>query len=96
MLEAIPLVIGMAHDYSLETRIRCAIQAHTEAGETPRTLVMNKGTWLQLVSEFEGTTFDTDYYWLPAAGSGSSISFFLGIPILLKDFVADMEVLVGV
>lgn len=96
MLDAIPLVIEMAHDYSLETRIRCAIETHREAGEEPRTLVMNTNTWLQLVGEIEGTKFDTDYYWTPAAGAGSKVTFFKGIPILLKDFVADMEVLVGV
>lgn len=96
MLDAIPLVIGMAHDYSLETRIRCAIETHLEAGVEPRTLVMNPETWHRLLLEFEGVKIGTDYYWAPAAGAGSNVTFFLGIPILIKDFVADMEVIVGV
>lgn len=95
MLEGITLVIELAHDHSLETRIRCAIEAHQEAGEEPRTLVMNADTWHQLMSEVEGFKYGVDYYWAPKVGE-SEITFFHGIPILIKDFVADMEVLVGV
>lgn len=89
-------MIELAYDHSLETRIRRLIEVHREGGDEPRTLVMNTGTWHALVDELEGRTYNHSYYWYPTAKGDDKISFFLGVPILLKDFVADMEVLVGV
>lgn len=88
-------MIEMAHDYSLETRIRCQLETHLAAGDEPRTLVMNSETWHLLLDELEGVAYGTSYYWAPITGD-NPVPFFKGIPILIKDFVADMEVLVGV
>lgn len=91
---AVDLVIGLAHDYSIETRVRRLIEAHESDGDTPRTLVMNVVTWRQLVFELEGRQFTDAYFWAPV--KEGALTFFRGIPILIKDFVADQEVLVGV
>jgi hypothetical protein len=102
MLAAIGLVISMAHDHSLETRIRCLIASHRAADEVPKTLVMNRSTWHDLVDELDGVTYDTGYFWTPSFKnvneneSMDTISFYQGIPILIKDFVADSDVIVGI
>jgi len=90
---AIDLVIGLAHDYSVETRIRRLIESHTVDGLTPRTLVMSTETWHALVEELNGRKFGNGYYWSPAS---SDITFFRGLPILIKDYVAEGDILVGV
>ena len=91
---AIDLVIGLANDYSLETRIRRLIEAHQADGDEPRTLVMNVATWKLLVAELHGRSYTDAYFWAPV--QENSVTFFRGIPILIKDFVADSEVIVGV
>jgi len=100
MLAAIGLVISMAHDHSLETRIRCLIEAHRAADEVPKTLVMNRSTWHDLVDELQGTTYDNGYFWTPSyknvGDPMDTVSFFQAIPILIKDFVADQDVIVGI
>ena len=104
MLEAIALVIALAHDHSIETRIRCLVAAHQADGDQPRTLVMNAMTWVSLAEELEGCSFTQDYFWIPGKKSGkarpladpNAVTFYLGMPILIKEFVADMEILVGV
>lgn len=93
--------IAMAHDFSVETRIRVLIDAHFESGDRPRTLVMNMGTWRQLVLELEGKGYHGGYFWTPQPEGQmmnpvESITTFLGIPILIKDFLPDQEVIVGV
>lgn len=93
LLSAIELVIELAHEYSLETRIRRLIASHEETGDEVRTLVMNADTWIRLVEELEGRTYTQQYYWHPTQ---SDISFFRGVPILIKEFMADMEVIAGV
>ena len=91
------MVIGMAADYSLETRIRRLLDGHREAGAEPRTLVMNAGTWRTLLAELDGYAYHDGYFWLPDHQMvGSPASAFLGVPILIKPFIADMEVIVGV
>lgn len=92
-LKAILLVIDMAHTYTLETRIRCQIETHRLAGVEPQTLVMNFGTMNQLLSELDGHKYAMNYFWIPAQGD---VMRFHGLPILVKDYVADMEVLIGV
>lgn len=99
MLDSIDLVIGMARDYSLETRIRVLVDAHRVIGEEPRTLVMNAATWHLLRAEIAAiSNWNTQsYFWVGNnPKSPEEVTFFKGIPILLKDFVADMEVIVGV
>lgn len=91
---AVDLVIGLAHDYSIETRVRRLIEAHEADGAMPRTLVMNIVTWRRLCFELEGRSIAGAYWWAPA--QDGALTFFRGIPILIKDFVADQEVLVGV
>ena len=90
---ALTLVIDLAHDYSLETRIRRLLEEHLETGDTPRTLVMSSETWQTLVSELSGRSYSQGYFWTP---QGNSMSFFRGLPILIKDFIAEGEVIVGV
>ncbi len=85
----------MAHDYSLETRIRRLISDHMEAGAQPRTLVMNAGTWRTLVFEVAG--YSGGYFWSPTKQpSEDDVTTFMGVPILVKEFMPDMEVVVGV
>lgn len=91
---ALDLVIGLAHDYSLETRVRRLIESYRESGAEPRTLVMNVETWHSLVEELHGRTYGDGYFFVPQ-GEGA-VTFFRGVPILIKDFVAYSEVLVGV
>jgi hypothetical protein len=92
VLEAIGLVIDLARDHSIETRVRVLVDAHVAAGSPPRMLVMNAGTWDQLRWEI-GDPAIASYLWIPAK---EGVPFFLGVPILVKDYVADMEVIVGV
>lgn len=100
-LIVVGLVIEMAHDYSIETRIRCLLESHQAAGEQPRTLVMNAITWKQLMWELNGRGYRDGYFWTPQP-EGSvldpdyGITAFLGIPILIKEFLPDQEVIVGV
>ena len=87
--------VEMAHDFSLETRIRRLIFAHYEAGAQPRTLVMGPETWRTLVTEVYG--YSQGYFWSPTnPPDGDHVSTFMGLPILVKDFMPDMEVVVGV
>lgn len=97
MLDAIGLVIGLAYDHSLETRIRVLIAEHRSAGDEPRTLVMNTATWHLLRDEIATVSnWNTQsYFWVPNQDEGM-VTFFHGVPILIKDFIADMEVIVGV
>lgn len=98
MIEVVALTIALAHDYAIETRIRRLLEAHQAAGDEPRTLVMSTETWHELIEELEGTRIDKGYFWAPGSGGRvlDSVSFFKGIPILIKDFVAYGEILVGV
>jgi hypothetical protein len=91
------MVTQIARDYSVETRIRQAIDTHLEAGVIPRTVVVNFQTLEALVNELEGTKYDNAYFWTSVhyVGSSSAQSF-LGLPILVKDFIADWEVVIGV
>lgn len=100
-LAAIEIVIELAHDYSLETRIRRLITDHQAGGDQARTLVMNIATWRMLVDEMSGEWFSKGHFWTPQAEGSTPdpenfISSFRGLPILIKDFVADQEVIVGV
>lgn len=88
------LVIDLAPDISVETRIRQAIDTHLEAGIIPRTVVINFKTMEALVQEMEGITYDNTYFWMASMGKGSYN--FLGLPILVKDFIPDREVVIGV
>jgi hypothetical protein len=95
------LVIDMAHDYALETRIRSLINEHQKHGADPRTLVMNVKTWKQLVWEIGGRGYKDGYFWTPQPEAtlldpNYGVTTYLGIPILIKDFVADLDVIVGV
>jgi len=92
-LSGIEAVIGMAHDYSIETRLRRLIESHELAGSVPRTIVMNAMTWRALLDELEGRLVYNGYWYRP---KGTDLSFFLGVPILIKDFVANEEILIGV
>lgn len=98
-LVVIGLVIEMAHDYSIETRVRCLLESHMVEGTQPRTLVMNETTWRQLLWELKGRSYRDGYFWTPQQGGGPDpgmVTAFLGVPILIKDFMADQEVIVGV
>lgn len=88
--------IELAYEYSLETRIRRLLAEHYKAGYEPRTLVMNERTWHNFVIEVEG--FRGGYLWSPPGHYAHQdvVSTYRGIPILVKAFVADQEVLVGV
>ena len=97
----IELTVGMAADHAIETRIRRLSDAHLVDGITPRTLVMNADTWKRLVWEVSGTGFRDGYFWTPqpegtVADPKNWISSFLGLPILIKDFMPDLEVIIGV
>lgn len=89
----IETVIGLAHDYSIETRLRRLIESHTAAGTEPRTIVMNTETWHALCDELQGRSYTNGYWFAPKSGP---ISFFCGVPVLIKDFVANEEILIGV
>lgn len=100
-ITALDLTVDMAHDYALETRIRRLIEAHWASHEKPRTLVMNTETWHRLLWELDGKGFDSGYFWTPQpegdiANPKKHISSYLGLPILIKDFLPDLEVIVGV
>lgn len=100
-LDGVLLVIDLANDYSIETRVRHLIEAHERAGDKPRTLVMNKGTWRRLVDESGGESFKNGYFWTPqkegtVADPERFITTYRGLPVLVKAFVADQEVLIGV
>lgn len=99
-LAAIALVIAMARDFSIETRIRRLLHEHEAAGDRPRTLVMNVKTWHQLVSELEDRTYSGSYFWSPNTGvpmaPAESVTSFYGLPILIKEYIADELILVGV
>lgn len=100
-IAAIDLTVDMAHDYALETRIRRLIEAHWASRETPRTLVMNVETWHRLMWELDGRGFRSGVFWTPqpegtAADPSHHITTYLGLPILVKDFMPDLEVIVGV
>jgi hypothetical protein len=93
-------VIGLAHDYSLETRIRRLIESHQLAGASPSALVMNTLTWRHLVTEMNGRGYAGGYFWTSAI-EGAKLKptdnfAFLGIPILIKEFIPDDEVIIGV
>lgn len=96
----INLVLDMAADYALETRIRRLIDDHLEAGATPRTLVMNVETWYRLVYELEGRGYRSGYFWTPQPEgtvlNPEHVTTFMGLPILIKDFLPDLEVIIGV
>lgn len=96
--EIVGRVIDMAYDYSIETRIRFLLDSHVAAGEKPRTIVMNTTTWKQLV--WEAGSYRGGYFWT-SQSEGTLLdpeapSSFRGIPILVKDFVSDQEVFIGV
>lgn len=100
-IAAIELTCDMAADYALETRVRRLIEAHFASGTPPRTLVMNIETWHRLHWELDGKGFSNGYFWTPQpegsiADPRNHISSFLGLPILIKDFLPDLEVIVGV
>ena len=91
----------MAHDFALETRIRCLIDAHWESGTAPRTLVMNMETFYRFMIELDGKGYRQGYFWTPqpegtVLNARDNICTFLGLPILIKDFLPDLEVVVGV
>jgi hypothetical protein len=97
VLEVVALTVALAKDFALETRIRRLIVEHQAAGSEPRTLVMSKNTWHELMEELKGRTFDSGYYWVPTNTMDSDpVPFFHGVPILIKEYVAYGEVLVGV
>lgn len=93
--------VSMAADFSVETRIRRMLQAHWEAGDKPRTLVMNIHTWHALVDELDGRMYQ-NYFWTPldfvksAPDPERNTTTFLGLPILIKNFLPTPEVIVGV
>lgn len=99
-ITAIDLTVDMAHDFALETRIRRLIDAHFAGGDKPRTLVMNVETWHRLLWELDGKGYIDGYFWTPqpkgAIADPSQVTTFLGLPILIKDFMPDLEVIVGV
>lgn len=95
----IDLTVEMAHDYALETRIRCLVDQYAAAGDQIRTLVMNADTWKRLV--WEAGSYRNGLFWTPAPQGSlpdpdSYVTTYLGIPILVKEFMPDMEVVVGV
>lgn len=97
----IDLTVDLAHDYALETRIRRLIADHRQAGERPRTLVMNTETWYRLLWELDGKGYSKGYFWTPQPEGAvpdpvNHISSFTGLPILIKDFLPDLEVIIGV
>lgn len=97
----IELTIDMAIDYALETRIRRLLLDHIQAGEVPRTLVMNTETWYRLLWELDGRGYSKGYFWTPQPEGSTPdpknhISSFRGLPILIKDFLPDLEVIIGV
>jgi hypothetical protein len=89
--------VSMAADFSIETRIRRLIRAHWEAGDTPRTLVMSLETWAGLIGELDGRLYG-GYYWTPTPPSTADkqTHTFMGLPILIKNFLPVSEVIVGV
>lgn len=94
-------IIEMATLYSMETRIRRLMNEHYEAGASPRTLVMNMVTWRRLVQELDGRGYRDGLFWTPQA-EGSLLDpventhAYMGVPILIKDFLPDMEIIIGV
>lgn len=93
--------VSMAVDFSLETRIRRLIEDHTAVGVNPRTLVMNRGTWNRLVQELDGRGYRGGYFWTPQPEGvlmdpDQHVTTFRGLPILIKNFLPDQEVIVGV
>ena len=57
---------------------------------------MHRDTWAQLVEELADRQLG-GYYWTPAPQFSSSITTtFLGLPILIKNFLPYPEVIVGV
>jgi hypothetical protein len=94
-------VISMAYDFSIETRLRRLIESHWQAGDKPRTLVMNHETWKQLMWELDGRGFRYGLYWTPqpegaVMDPSANISTYLGLPILIKDFLPNEEIIVGI
>lgn len=77
------------------------LDEHRRAGTKPRTLVMNVDTFKQLIWEVDGRWFKDGYLWWPNDQEGKSVTTdstatFYGIPVLVKDFIPDHEVIVGV
>jgi hypothetical protein len=94
------LTIDLAHDYALETRIRRLLSDHQQAGDQPRTLVMNTETWHRLLWELDGKGYSKGYFWTPqpegSIADPKQVTSFYRLPILIKDFLPDLEVIVGV
>ena len=91
----------MAHDFALETRIRRLLDAHLANGDVPRTLVMSRTTWKRLVWELDGRGYKNGYFWSPQPEGAimdpeNHVTTFKGLPILIKDFLPESEVIIGV
>lgn len=59
---------------------------------------MNAKTWHHLVGELAGRTYSDAYFWTPRYDGPSveAVTSFYGVPILIKNFIADDDILVGV
>ena len=76
---------------TITQRARQVIDIHVDAGIMPASLVMNTKTLVSFVTEHE-----TTYYWWPRLNSQSLEYQFLGIPIVVRNFLPDGEVIAGV
>lgn len=61
---------------------------------------MNAPTWFRLVEELDGRGFRAGYFWSPQSEGEvldpGHVTTFMGLPILIKDFLPDLEVIIGV
>lgn len=91
----------MANDFSIETRLRRLLDSHWEVGAVPRTLVMNHQTWKQLMFELHGRGYRNGLFWTPQPEGTvldpiQNICTYYGLPVLIKDFLPDEEIIIGV